>query len=85
MEGAMSTHPTETIAHPGRDELELGAILHALSDPVRLRIVAELARAESEYTCESEPVLARTTPTAGVLRKRSASEPSIPATGSVSA
>ena len=53
MEGAMSTHPTETIAHPGRDELELGAILHALSDPVRLRIVAELASTEGEYTCGS--------------------------------
>jgi DNA-binding transcriptional ArsR family regulator len=33
--------------------LELGAVLHALSDPVRLRIVAELARAECEYTCGS--------------------------------
>ncbi len=39
----------------------------------------------SEYTCESDPVLARTTLTADVLRKRSASEPSTPATGSVSA
>ena len=53
MEGAMSTHSTETIAHPRREELELGAVLHALSDPVRLRIVAELARSEGEYTCGS--------------------------------
>ena len=36
---------TEEIAHPPRAEIELGEVLHALSDPVRLRIVAELARA----------------------------------------
>ncbi|MGA9859307.1 MAG: helix-turn-helix domain-containing protein [Solirubrobacteraceae bacterium] len=49
----MSTSATESIAHPTRGELELGAVLHALSDPVRLRIVGELARTESEYTCGS--------------------------------
>ena len=49
----MSIHATESIVHPTRDELELGAVLHALSDPVRLRIVAELARREGEYTCGS--------------------------------
>jgi DNA-binding transcriptional ArsR family regulator len=43
----------EPIAHPARNELELGAVLHALSDPVRLRIVGKLAKAESEYTCGS--------------------------------
>jgi DNA-binding transcriptional ArsR family regulator len=53
MEGAMSIQATESIAHPSRAELELGAVLHALSDPVRLRIVAELARSEGEYTCGS--------------------------------
>jgi DNA-binding transcriptional ArsR family regulator len=47
------TPTTEQIAHPTCDELELGAVLHALSDPVRLRIVAELARGECEYTCGS--------------------------------
>ena len=31
------------VRHPAVDELELGAVLHALSDPVRLRIVRELA------------------------------------------
>jgi DNA-binding transcriptional ArsR family regulator len=41
---------TETIPHPGRDELELAAVLHALSDPVRLRIVVALAGGE-ERTC----------------------------------
>jgi DNA-binding transcriptional ArsR family regulator len=48
-----TAHPTEQIAHPARAELELGAVLHALSDPVRLRIVGKLASAESEYTCGS--------------------------------
>jgi DNA-binding transcriptional ArsR family regulator len=41
---------TETIPHPRRDELELAAVLHALSDPVRLRIVAALADGE-ERNC----------------------------------
>ena len=36
--------------HPARDELELSAVLHALSDPVRLSIVRQLAR-EGEATC----------------------------------
>jgi DNA-binding transcriptional ArsR family regulator len=49
----MSIHASEPIVHPTRGELELSAVLHALSDPVRLRIVAELARSEGEYTCGS--------------------------------
>ena len=49
----MSINATETIVHPAREELELGAVLHALSDPVRLRIVAELAHGEGEFTCGS--------------------------------
>jgi DNA-binding transcriptional ArsR family regulator len=49
----MSIQATEPIVHPTRDELELGAVLHALSDPVRLMIVAELARREGEFTCGS--------------------------------
>src|SRR6201996_1763479 len=53
MRGRMSTHATDTIVPPAREELELGALLHALSDPVRLRIVAELASTEGEYTCGS--------------------------------
>ena len=42
----------ERIPHPARDELELGAVLHALSDPVRLRIVATLA-VDGARTCGS--------------------------------
>ena len=34
---------TDHIAQPARAEIELAAVLHALSDPVRLRIVAALA------------------------------------------
>ena len=49
----MHTKPAEEIAHPQRAEIELGAVLHALSDDVRLRIVAELAAADGEPTCGS--------------------------------
>jgi DNA-binding transcriptional ArsR family regulator len=37
MDRAMGLH------HPSRDELELPSVLHALSDPQRLRIVGELS------------------------------------------
>jgi DNA-binding transcriptional ArsR family regulator len=33
----------EGLAHPQRDEIELGRVLHALSDPVRLQIVSSIA------------------------------------------
>ena len=39
-----------TITHPAAGELELAAVLHALSDPVRLRIVRILAD-EGRRTC----------------------------------
>jgi DNA-binding transcriptional ArsR family regulator len=47
------TTTTEEIAHPKRSEIELGAVLHALSDPVRLKIVAALASGDGEHTCGS--------------------------------
>ena len=37
------TATTEAIEHPAREHIELAAVLHALSDPVRLKIVAALA------------------------------------------
>jgi DNA-binding transcriptional ArsR family regulator len=43
---------SEALTHPERGEIELAAVLHALSDPVRLRIVAALAAGE-ERTCKS--------------------------------
>ena len=49
----MSMHTTESIAHPAVDDLELGAVLHALSDPVRLQIVAKLAHSDGDHTCGS--------------------------------
>jgi len=48
----MRTGTAEEIGHPRRAEIELGAVLHALSDPVRLKIVAALA-GESEQPCGS--------------------------------
>lgn len=41
------------LPHPERDALELAAVLHALSDPMRLHIVAELAAEGGERTCNS--------------------------------
>src|SRR5881409_2350419 len=49
----MVTQATEEIAHPKRAEIELGAVLHALSDPVRLKIVAALAGGDGDHTCGS--------------------------------
>jgi DNA-binding transcriptional ArsR family regulator len=52
----MSTTSAKTpdaIAHPSKDEIELGAVLHALSDPIRLKIVAALASGEVGQTCGS--------------------------------
>ncbi len=48
----MTTKTLEPITHPGRDELELAAVLHALSDPMRLRIVVGLARGDAR-SCRS--------------------------------
>jgi len=39
--------------HPARDELELTAVLHALSDPQRLRIVRVLAEDAEPRSCGS--------------------------------
>ena len=38
-------HPSEPLHHPQVDEIELPAVLHALSDPMRLQIVKILAQA----------------------------------------
>src|SRR5512142_454287 len=69
---------SEALLHPARDEIELPAVLHALSDPMRLRIVAALARGD-ERTCGSfELPVVKSTCThhfrvlreAGVIRQR---------------
>jgi DNA-binding transcriptional ArsR family regulator len=46
-------HTPDSIGHPAVDQLELGAVLHALSDPVRLQIVAKLAHDDGDHTCGS--------------------------------
>jgi DNA-binding transcriptional ArsR family regulator len=73
--------PVETaeIAHPTREEIELGEVLHALSDPVRLSIVSALAASGDEPSCGSFDVpVSKSTCThhfrvlreAGVIRQR---------------
>ena len=74
----MTTEIKEGIAHPRRDEIELAAVLHAVSDPVRLQIVAALAEGDG-LTCGSIDVpVAKSTCThhfrvlreAGVIHQR---------------
>ncbi|MEU4175780.1 metalloregulator ArsR/SmtB family transcription factor [Streptomyces sp. NPDC026589] len=38
-------------AHPLRTEIRLEAVLHALADPIRLRIARELADGHSDMAC----------------------------------
>jgi DNA-binding transcriptional ArsR family regulator len=42
----------DPLCHPAQEEIDLAAVLHALSDPMRLRIVAGLA-GEDKRTCGS--------------------------------
>ncbi len=49
----MPAATAETLAHPGRDEIALGAVLHALSDPVRLMMVRGMAEADEARPCGS--------------------------------
>jgi DNA-binding transcriptional ArsR family regulator len=69
----------ETLTHPTRDEIELAAVLHALSDPVRLFMVRGLAGAVAGRSCGSFDVpVTKSTCThhfkvlreAGVIRQR---------------
>ncbi|MFI6412411.1 MULTISPECIES: ArsR/SmtB family transcription factor [unclassified Streptomyces] len=50
---ARATAPSSAreLAHPSREEIRLEGVLHALSDPMRLRVVRELAAAGAEVTC----------------------------------
>jgi DNA-binding transcriptional ArsR family regulator len=47
-----AAHGGDPLSHPAAHEIELAAVLHALSDPMRLRIVAGLA-GEDKRTCKS--------------------------------
>jgi DNA-binding transcriptional ArsR family regulator len=42
---------SRALPHPAREEIRLESVLHALSDPMRLRIVRELAGDADELTC----------------------------------
>ena len=75
----MVTRTAPEIGHPDTAEIELAEVLHALSDPVRLKIVAALAAGEGEFTCGSfEVPVTKSTCThhfkvlreAGVIRQR---------------
>ncbi|MEU5435306.1 helix-turn-helix transcriptional regulator [Streptomyces sp. NPDC020719] len=37
--------------HPARDEIRLEGVLHALSDPIRLSVVRDLAAVDDELSC----------------------------------
>ena len=71
-------HGADVLAHPVREAIQLSAVLHALSDPMRLQIVVVLAAGE-ERTCKSfELPVVKSTCThhfrvlreAGVIRQR---------------
>jgi DNA-binding transcriptional ArsR family regulator len=49
---AESAAAVESLQHPGPEQIELAGVLHALSDPMRLRIVVGLSAGE-ERTCKS--------------------------------
>jgi DNA-binding transcriptional ArsR family regulator len=44
---------TPELTQPARDDIHLAAVLHALSDPVRLAIVASLRECADERRCGS--------------------------------
>lgn len=46
-----SATDARVLAHPTRDEIRLENVLHALSDPMRLRVVRDLATAEGDLSC----------------------------------
>jgi DNA-binding transcriptional ArsR family regulator len=76
---SVETASDEALPHPPVDEIELCAVLHAFSDPMRLKMVAELAESGGERTCSSFDLpIAKSTCThhfkvlreAGVIRQR---------------
>jgi len=49
--GMATAEPAVDLAHPASQDLTLEGVLHALSDPVRLQIVATLAGGADERPC----------------------------------
>ena len=72
------TTATRRDPHPAREELELAAVLHALSDPVRLRIVSRARRRRGRSCGSFELPVTKSTCThhfkvlreAGVIQQR---------------
>ncbi len=52
----ISHHDAIDAPGPERDEIELGEVLHALSDPVRRQIVVVLDAADAEVACGEFPM-----------------------------
>ncbi|MFF9479627.1 ArsR/SmtB family transcription factor [Streptomyces sp. NPDC014733] len=42
---------TRALEHPRREDIRLAEVLHALADPMRLRVVCRLAAAHTELNC----------------------------------
>ncbi|MYW60025.1 MULTISPECIES: ArsR/SmtB family transcription factor [unclassified Streptomyces] len=42
---------SRTLAHPERDRIRLEEVLHALADPMRLRVVCALDAGDTEQSC----------------------------------
>jgi DNA-binding transcriptional ArsR family regulator len=77
---AMTSATATEIDQPAREDIELGAVLHALSDPTRLQIVAALdSRPDACPTGSFDVPVSKSTCThhfrvlreAGVVRQRS--------------
>nr|WP_069174032.1 helix-turn-helix transcriptional regulator [Streptomyces griseus] len=47
----MTSNAGRALAHPSREEIRVEGVLHALSDPIRLRIVRQLAHDADELAC----------------------------------
>ncbi|MEV7675551.1 transcriptional regulator [Streptomyces sp. NPDC088752] len=46
-----TTTSSRVLEHPARDRIRLEDVLHALADAVRLRIVRDMAREDTELSC----------------------------------
>ncbi len=51
MRSAIATSEARLLDHPESEEIRLEAVLHALSDPIRLKIVGDLAMGHDDMAC----------------------------------
>nr|WP_285241655.1 ArsR family transcriptional regulator [Pseudarthrobacter sp. MEB009] len=51
MRSAVATSEARLLDHPESEEIRLEAVLHALSDPIRLKIVGDLAMGHDDMAC----------------------------------